>query len=116
MSLHPREHSNSVPGFHPMTGLPPSPGTDWTDREREQIGRLEALCRRFEDWELECTHTDAGDPWCVIYDRRREAVVLHIARLDRRYIVEWPPRQRSMTMTTIEAAVDIALDGLSVSP
>ncbi len=81
-----------------------------------EIGRLEVLCRRFEDWELECTHTDAGDPWCVIYGRRREAVVLHIARLDRRYIVEWPPRQRSMTMTTIEAAVDIALDGLSVSP
>jgi hypothetical protein len=26
------------------------------------IGRIEALCRDAPDWELECSHTDAGDP------------------------------------------------------
>jgi hypothetical protein len=111
-----REPQQFLPSFAPMTGLPPSPGTDWTDHEREEIGRLEALCRKLEHWELECTHTDAGDPWCVIYDRRREAVGLHVARIDRRYIVEWPPRQRSVTMATIESAIDIALAELTVPP
>jgi hypothetical protein len=105
-----------LPSFDPMRGLPPSPRNDWTDRERAELHRLEALCRKLEHCELECTHADAGDPWCVIYDRRREAVVLHIARLDRRYIVEWPPLERSVTKPTIEAAIDIALAELTVPP
>jgi hypothetical protein len=98
-----------------MTGLPPPPGTDWTDYELDEIGRLEALCSKLGYWKLECTHTDAGDPWCVIYDERLDGIVLHFARIDRRYIVEGPLRQRSVTMATIEAAVDIALDEL-ISP
>ena len=98
-----------------MTRLPPSPGTDWTDHEREEIGRLEPLCRKLEHWELECTHTDAGDPWCVIYDRRREVVVLHIARIDRRYVVESPARERSVPAPTIEIAIDFAVTDLVLS-
>ena len=43
-------------------------------------------------------------------------IALHIARIDRRYIVEWPPRQRSVTMATIELAINIALAELTVSP
>jgi hypothetical protein len=97
-----------------MAELPPSPGTDWTDHERDEIGRLETLCRQIGHWKLECERTDAGDPWCVICDERREWIVLHIARIDRRYIVECPQRHRLMTMATIEEAVDIALDELIV--
>ena len=44
-----------------MVGLPPSPGNHWTVDERAQIELLAALCRRTQDWELECLHTDAGD-------------------------------------------------------
>ncbi len=92
-----------------MDQLPPANGRDWTDKERAQIRRLEQVCRNAAHWEMECSHTDTGDPWCVIYDRDQHTIILHIARIDRRYIVVWPPRQRSATMTGMEAAVDAAL-------
>ena len=50
-----------------MAAMASSPGTDWTENERAHIGRLETLCRSTEHWEM-CSFTDAGDPWCVIYD------------------------------------------------
>ena len=92
-----------------MVALAPSPGTDWTDDERAQITRLEALCRVRDSWELECRQTDAGDPWCIIYDRHQHRIVLHIGRIERRYVVVWPAVRRSETRTTIEDAVEIAL-------
>jgi hypothetical protein len=92
-----------------MVGIAPSPGTDWTDDERAEIDRLEALCRSNKHWELECSHTDAGDPWCVVYDRQHHRIVLHIARIERRYVVVWPARQRSMSAATLEKAINIAL-------
>ena len=92
-----------------MEGLPPSPGTDWTDHERTQIDRLEARCRNIDHWELECLHTDERDPWCVIYDLREQRIVMHIARIDRRYVLVWPGRERLLNTTTMEAAIDIAL-------
>jgi hypothetical protein len=92
-----------------MVEVAPSSGTNWTDHERGEINRLEALCRKLGHWELECKRTDIGDPWCVVHDTYRDTVVLHIARIDRRYVVDWPGRQRSMTVATIEAAIDIAL-------
>jgi hypothetical protein len=92
-----------------MAGMAPSPGTDWTEDERAHIGRLETLCRSIEHWEMECSSTDAGDPWCVIYDRDGHRIVLHIARIERRYVVVWPPRRRLMNTATMNAAVDIAL-------
>jgi len=101
--------------FRSHEKLPPSPGTDWTDHEREEIGRVEPLCRKLEHWELECTHTDAGDPWCVIYDQRRDVVVLHIARIERRYVVASPARERSVPAPTIEIAIDFAVTDLVLS-
>ncbi len=95
-----------------MEGMAPAPGTDWTDGERAEIDRLEALCRETKHWELECSYTDAGDPWCVVYDRDQHRIVLHIARTDRRYVVVWPYRQRSVTKIGMEAAVDAALSEL----
>ena len=103
-------HSDSSYGG--MARLAPTPGTDLTDDERAQIDRLKALCRRTDAWELECSHTDAGDPWCIVYDRQRHRIMLHIARIDRRYVVVWPPLQRSMTTATMERAIDIALSEL----
>jgi hypothetical protein len=46
-------------------------GHDWTANERVEIHRLEKFCEASDDWLLECSHTDAGDPWCVVYDERR---------------------------------------------
>jgi hypothetical protein len=58
---------------------------------------------------MECSHTDAGDPWCVIYDQHEHRIVLHIARIDRRYVIVSPILQRSVTKATMTAAVDLAV-------
>ena len=55
--------------------MAPSPGTDWTEDERAHIGRLETLCRSTDHWEMECSFTDAGDPWCVIYDLQEHRIL-----------------------------------------
>jgi hypothetical protein len=95
-----------------MVGLAPSPGTDWTDDERAHIERLERLCNT-QRWELECSHTDAGDPWCVVYDRDQHRIILHIARLERRYVVVWPSRERSASRATMAATIDLALEQIT---
>jgi hypothetical protein len=92
-----------------MVRLAPVPGTDWTENERAEINRLEALCRQTRHWEWECNHTDAGDPWGAIYDRQQHSIVLHVARIDRRYVVVSPTLHRSASKATIAAAVDFAL-------
>ena len=56
---------------------------------------------------MECSHTDAGDPWCVIYDQQQHRIILHIARIDRRYVLVWPTR--SAIAPTIDRAIHIAL-------
>jgi hypothetical protein len=38
-------------------------------------------CEASNDWILECSHTDAGDPWCVVYDERHQRIVLSISRV-----------------------------------
>ena len=54
---------------------------------------------RLTHWSLDCDHTDAGDPWCVIYDEQHHRIVLHIARIERRYVVVWPWESRSAETT-----------------
>jgi hypothetical protein len=38
-------------------------GHDWTANERAEIRRLEKFCEASDDWILEYSHTDAGDPF-----------------------------------------------------
>ncbi len=92
-----------------MDQLPPGNGRDWTEEERAQIRRLEEVCQNTAHWKLEYSHTDAGDPWCIIYDQQQHRIVLHIARIDRRYIVVTPFLQRSATKATMAAAIEHAL-------
>jgi len=61
---------------------------------------------------LECSHTDTGDPWCVIYDQHEQGIIFHIARIDRQYVVIWPREQRSEKSAIMAVAIDIALEGL----
>ncbi|HEY7579571.1 MAG TPA: hypothetical protein VH855_18415 [Acetobacteraceae bacterium] len=56
--------------------------------------------------------TDAGDPWCVVYDRHVEGVTLHIARIDRQYVVVCPREERSEKSAIMALAIDIAIEGL----
>jgi hypothetical protein len=97
-----------------MVALPPSPGTDWTSRERGEIDRLESHCRDLGHSALECSFTEAGDPFCVVYGQHPDDVVLHIARIDRRYVVDSAGRARSVTLPTIEVAIDIAITQLTL--
>jgi hypothetical protein len=91
-----------------LTHIAPS-ATDWIDRERVEIDRLRALCDGIPAWELECGHTDAGDPWVVIYDQQDDLTVIHIARIGGRYLVVRPQEGWSDSKATIKAAVDISL-------
>ncbi len=93
----------------------PLRGKNWSEHERAEIGRLEAACSAADHWILECDHTDVGDPWCIIYDRQDHRIVLHIARIERRYVVVWPRAGRSAETLSMTAAVEMALERLRVS-
>lgn len=95
-----------------IMAIPPRPGSDWTADERAELRRLEKVCDASEEWSLECSHTDAGDPWCIIYDQHQQGIVLHIARIERRYVVVWPREQRSEKTAIMALAIDTALERL----
>jgi hypothetical protein len=61
---------------------------------------------------VECEHTDAGDLWCIIYDQEPHRIVLHIARIERRYVAVWPREKRSAETSSMTAAVEMALERL----
>ena len=94
-----------------VMAIVPIPGTDWTNDERAEIRRLELVCDASEDWSLECSHTDAGDPWCVVYDRHQERIILHIALIERQYVLVWPREQRSEKTSIMAVVIDLALRG-----
>jgi hypothetical protein len=62
---------------------------------------------------LECSHTDVGDPWCIIYDEEHHRTILHIARIDGQYVVVWPLKERSAKTALMAVAVQMAADGLT---
>ena len=80
---------------------------DWTDRERAEIERIQRVCTEFSNLELECSHTDENDPWCIVYDTAADRILLHIARIDRRYVVV-PPQKGLERYTSMVAAVETA--------
>jgi hypothetical protein len=90
----------------------PKKGREWTDEEEAEIARLRAACGDGEHKILECGHTDEGDPWCIIYDQPHHRTVVHIARIDRRYVVIVPPKGSSW-IATMKAAVDLAIAHIS---
>jgi hypothetical protein len=81
---------------------------DWTDSERAEIRRLEKVCDASEHWTLECSQTDTGDPWCVVYDREHHRIILHSARIERQYVGVWPREQRSAKTAIMALAIDMA--------
>jgi hypothetical protein len=95
-----------MPSFVPPRG-------DWTPEEQAEIDRIRAHCDRYPGWEVECRQADAGDPWCIVYDRDRQRVILHIARIDRSYVVARAGQSRSEQASTMTKAVELALSGLA---
>jgi hypothetical protein len=41
-------------------------------------------------------------------------IILHIARIERQYVVVWPREQRSAKTAIMALAVDMALEGLKL--
>jgi hypothetical protein len=101
----------AINGSRAVTKLP-SRG-EWTSEELGEIDRIRAICAKRGDLELECSHTDEGDPWCVVYDPTRGRIVLHIARIARCYIIVSPRQTKSTRSTSIAQAVETALTDLS---
>jgi hypothetical protein len=60
---------------------------DWSSDERLRLGELaDRLTTHGARVDAAYGLTDRGDPWCVITDEREE-VLVHIARIDGRFVV-----------------------------
>ena len=95
-----------------MPSILPPKTQDWTDRELAEIERVKEACACHPLFEIECSHTDEGDPWCIVYDQARNQIILHIARIDRRYVLV-RPMKGSERCTSIGAAIETALSWLT---
>ena len=93
-----------------MAILPVS-ATDWTDDERAEIRRLETVCDASDHWTLECSRTDEGDLWCLVYDQALGRIIIHIALIGREYVVVWGEQRAARTKIMAEA-IDIVLEEL----
>jgi len=91
-----------------LFGFPPA-REDWTESERSELNRLRTEIEDLAVAEFECNHTDEGDPWCIVHDRATDAVVVHIARINRRYVVVTPYDNRIVRTVTLASAIDRAL-------
>jgi hypothetical protein len=87
--------------------LPPG-RADWSKHEQTELDRLRDAFSE-ERYEVECSHTDEGDPWCVVHDKAQQEVVVHITRLGRVYIVFWPEQRSSTQTTSLSTAIDMAI-------
>ena len=82
---------------------------DWTEAEQTELERLRVGVQNVAFAEFECNHTDEGDPWCIIRDRDNDTIVVHIARINRRYVVVTPHDNWMVTTLTLKPAVDCAV-------
>jgi len=91
---------------------PPGHHGCWSVPERIQIERIRNLCEKCSQVEFDGGQTDEGDPWFIVYDCERNELVLHIARIDRRYVLIRASRPRPIAVTSLSAAINAALDDL----
>ena len=84
----------------------------WSVPERIQIERIRYLCEQSLQWEFDGGQTDEGDPWFIVYDHEHDLVVVHIARIDRRYVMGRASSPNALTVAILSGAVDAALDDL----
>jgi hypothetical protein len=91
--------------LHPA---PPS-GQNWTNVEHQELERLGEACLAAVHWHREFGMTDEGDPWVTVYDRERQRPVVHIARIDRRYVAAVSIDRHFIRTATLRAAINFAL-------
>ena len=91
---------------------PPIDHGCWSVPERIQVERIRYLCEESPELDFDGGQTDEGDPWFIVYDRVHEQVVLHVARIERRYVMARASLPKPVTVALLSAAVDAALDDL----
>jgi hypothetical protein len=81
----------------------------WSQQELREINRIRAVSGNELQLELVFGESDEGDPWCIVCDH--EHVVLHIARIDRSYVIASPCRSGSRLQSAISItdATELAL-------
>ena len=84
----------------------------WSVSERIEIERISNLCENFPQLAFHVGQSDESDPWFIVYDPEHDQVVLHIARIERRYVMVCASRRKPLTVSRLSAAVDAALDDL----
>jgi hypothetical protein len=84
----------------------------WSISERVQIDRVRFICEKSSKLEFDGGHSDEGDPWCIVYNRQREQVVLHIARIDRWYVVVRESHSKPLIAALLSEAINAALNDL----
>jgi hypothetical protein len=67
------------------------------------------VCEASDHWTLECSHTDV-----VVYDQEEHRIILHIARIERHYVVVWPGENRSAKTAVMAVAIERALERLQL--
>lgn len=58
----------------------------WSDREKHELLRLHQAFPQ-PDYEIDCGTSDRRDPWCVVTRSLHEEIIVHIARINRQYVV-----------------------------
>jgi hypothetical protein len=54
----------------------------------KEISRLHEACKVIDyRCRLERSHSEGADSWCILCDPRDHSIILHIARIDRRYLL-----------------------------
>ena len=104
--------SPSQTGFNIAECWPPPLHGCWSIPSVSKSNVFAICARSALQLEFDGGQTDEGDPWFLVYDRDREQVVLHIARIDRRYVMARASRPKPLTVSSLSAAVDAALDEL----
>ena len=102
-----REQLAKMPSDLTASPVPADHGC-WSDRELCEIDRI-AACAKSALLELEGGESDEGDPWCILHDPGRKQVIMHIARIDRRYIVVCPSQSQIHRTPCLAGAVETAL-------
>jgi len=79
----------------------------WTSRDHAELARLGALLARGG---IACDvldgASDEGHPWCAFGPAGSADVFAHFARIDGRYVVDWPGSPGAVLVEDLCAAVD----------
>ena len=97
--------------MHMRAVIPHSRG-GWSIEEEKEIERLRAVSHFYPQIEVDCGSIDEHDPWCIVYLKQRQRIILHIARIDGWYVMAWPTQSLCHRTRWLASAVDLAEKGL----